>query len=131
MTGTRSISSRLGYARLVLCILAPLTAATIARASEFHGTVTYHGLPIPGATVTITQNGKPLATVTDTQGFYSFPKLADGSATLQVQMTGFSPLQQAITVAPNAAMTTLALTQLSLAQIQTTLKPLPSAPSNT
>ena len=128
MTGTRSISPRLGYVRLVLCILALLTAASSARASEFHGTVTYHGLPVPGATVTITQNGKPLATVTDTQGFYSFPKLADGSATLQVQMTGFSPLQQAITVAPSASMTTVELTQLSMAQIQTALQPLPSAP---
>ena len=108
MTGTRSISPRLGYVRLVLCILALLTAASSARASEFHGTVNYHGLPVPGATVTITQNGKPLATVTDTQGFYSFPTLTDGSATLQVQMTGFSALQQAITIAPNAKASTVA-----------------------
>jgi hypothetical protein len=129
MTGTRSISPRLGrVGSRALCILALLAAASAAHASEFHGTVTYRGIPVPGATVTITQNGKPLATVTDTQGFYSFPKLTDGAATLQVQMTGFSPLQQAITVAPNAVMTAVELTQLSLAQIQTTLQPLPSAP---
>ena len=128
MTGTRSISPRLRRAaRHGLCLLA-LAAASAAYASEFHGTVTYHGLPVPGATVTLTQNGKSLVTVTDTQGFYSFPTLTDGTATLQVQMTGFAALQQAITIAPSASMTTLELTQLSLAQIQTTLQPLPSTP---
>jgi trimeric autotransporter adhesin len=128
MTGIHSISPRLGRAvRHGLCILA-LAGGSAAYASEFHGTVTYHGLPVPGATVTITQNGKRLVTVTDTQGFYSFPTLADGAAALQIQMTGFSSLQQAVTVVPNASMTTLELAQLSMDQIQTTLQPLPSAP---
>jgi hypothetical protein len=123
------ISHRLApQIRRGLCALTLFAAATLARASEFHGTVTYHGLPVPGATITITQNGKNLAAVTDTQGFFSFPTLADGSATLQLQMTGFAALQQAITIAPNPVMTTLELTQLSMAEVQSTLHPLPSAP---
>jgi hypothetical protein len=78
--------------------------------------------------VTITQGGKKISTVTDTQGFYSFPTLSDGAATLHIQMTGFLSVQQAVTITPNASMTTVELTQLSLAEIHATLQPLASAP---
>ena len=51
--------------------LAVLIAASgVAWASEYHGLVTVGGVPVPGATVTVTQGGKKYVTVTDTQGFY-------------------------------------------------------------
>ena len=60
-----------------------MLSATGAWASEYHGFVTFSGLPVPGATVTVTQGGKKFVTVTDTQGFYSFPTLADGPASIE------------------------------------------------
>jgi hypothetical protein len=101
------------HVRRGLCLFV-LAASSAALASEYHGTVTYHGLPVPGATVTVSQAGKKLSTVTDTQGFYSFPSLTDGAATLQVQMTGFSPLAQTITIAPNPPNPTPANWELTL-----------------
>ena len=42
-----------------LCVIALLLAATsAAMASEYHGVVTFGGVPVPGATVTVTQGGK-------------------------------------------------------------------------
>ena len=53
-------------------VLALLTGSDRGQcALEYHGLVTFEGLPVPGATVTVTQGGKKLVNVTDTQGFYS------------------------------------------------------------
>jgi hypothetical protein len=110
------------------CLAVLLASTTAAMATEYHGTVTFNGLPVPGATVTVTQGGKKYVTVTDTQGLYSFPTLADGPASIEVAMTGFSALKQDVTVAPNAASGQLELRLLSLDQMRTELKPLLSAP---
>ena len=96
-------------------------------ASEYHGTVSFNGLPVPGATVTVTQGGKKFVTVTDTQGFYSFPTLADGVANIDVEMTGFSPIKQEVTVAADGATAKLELKLMSLDQIRTAVKPVLSA----
>src|SRR6185312_12489830 len=77
---------------------------------------------------TVMQAGKKFVTVTDTQGFYSFPTLADGAAAIQIQMTGFAAVKQALTITPNAAMGKWELKLLSLDEIQASLKPVPSAP---
>jgi hypothetical protein len=111
-----------------LCVLLLLASSRATLASEYHGMVTYQGLPVPGATITVTQAEKKLVTVTDTQGFYSFPSLSDGAANLQVQMTGFSSIEHAITIAPDTALAKWELKQLSLDQIRSELKPLLSAP---
>ena len=55
-----------------------LRLAWTASASEYHGRVMYGGVPVPGATVTVTEGTKQLSTVTDGQGVYEFPDLADG-----------------------------------------------------
>lgn len=109
------------------CVLALLAASSAAMASVYQGLVTSGGLPVPGATVTVTQGSKKFVAVTDLQGFFSFPTLADGASTIQVTMTGFAPTKQELTIAPNAAMGKWELTQLSLAQILSTLKPVLSA----
>ena len=71
-------------------------------ASEQHGQVTFSGLPVPGATVTATQGDKKITAVTDPQGAYSFPDLADGVWTMQVEMLGFSTLKGDVTIGPES-----------------------------
>jgi hypothetical protein len=85
------------------CLLAPLSIAVAAQASEYHGQVTFNGLPVPGATVIATQGGKKLIATSDQQGLYSFPDLPDGAWSIEVDMLCFSQLKQEVTVGPNAA----------------------------
>ena len=80
----------------------PLLAAASAFASAFHGAVTYAGLPLPGATVTATHDGKKLTTVTDQGGLYHFDALDDGAWTIQVDMQCFEPIKADVTVAADA-----------------------------
>ena len=108
-----------------LCALMLLTGAAVA--SEYHGIVSFHGLPVPGATVTVTEGAKKFTTVTDTQGFYSFPALADGAATIEIKMTGFATLEQPITIAADAPLGKAELQLLTLEQMHAQLKPVPSA----
>jgi hypothetical protein len=73
---------------LLVSGLIPLDSAA-ARATEYHGQVTYYGVPIPGVTVTATQGAKTVSTITDTQGLYQFPDLSDGAWKIHVEMYGF------------------------------------------
>src|SRR5437016_5870252 len=61
---------------------------------EHHGQVMFGGVPVPGATVTVRQGEKTFATITDPQGFYTFPGLSEGRFTIQVEMSGFGTIQQ-------------------------------------
>jgi hypothetical protein len=113
---------------MVLGLAAPLLlAASTAMAAEYHGLVGDGGFPVPGATVTVTQGGKKFVTVTDLQGFYSFPALTDGSATVVVEMTGYSPIKQDVVIGPDAATGKWELQLMSLDAIRTALKPVQSA----
>ena len=129
MAGTELILWRRVYRslRLLCCVVVLLAAAGAAMASEYHGTVSFNGLPVPGVTVTVTQGGKKFVTVTDTQGFYSFPTLADGAASIQLEMTGFSPIKQDVTVTPDGATAKWELKLMSLEEIRTAVKPVLSA----
>ncbi len=60
------------------------------------GHVMFDGIPVPGATVTATQGKNQFLTVTDPQGAYSFPDLAEGPFTIQVEMLGFSTIRQEV-----------------------------------
>jgi len=91
---------RAKYLRLG-CILASLALSVCAMASEYRGVVMFGGAPIPGASITVTQGDKKFTTVTDEQGNYSFPDLADGSWKVEVGMSCFVKIEQAITIAPN------------------------------
>src|SRR5262245_14612502 len=64
---------------------------------EHHGQVMFGGVPVPGVTVTATQGDKKFTALTDQQGAYSFPELADGPFAIQVEMLGFSTLKQEVT----------------------------------
>jgi hypothetical protein len=100
-----------------LCALALLNTAWFAAASEYHGRVLYNGLPVPGATVTMTEAAQHLSTVTDSQGLYEFPELTDGSWKIRIEMRGFASLEGDAIVAPNAPQGEWQLKLLSLDQL--------------
>ena len=101
-------------------------------ASEQHGVVTFGGLPVPGATVTAAQGDKKFIAVTDSQGAYSFPDLADGMWIIEVRMLGFETANGELATAPNASAATWELKMLPLDQIhadaQLAVQPKPPAP---
>ena len=71
-------------------------------AAEHRGLVKFGTVPVPGATVTATQGDKKLVAITDQDGMYAFPDLADGLWNLQVDMLCFAPSQKEIAVSANA-----------------------------
>jgi len=127
-TRVQSYSCRPGLARrlLISCTIAWLAFSSLAIASEYHGQVTFGGIPVPGTTVTVTatQGDRKVVAVTDPQGVFSFPDLADGTWTLTIEMTGFAPLKQDITIAPNATPGAFELKILTLDQIRAAAKPI-------
>jgi hypothetical protein len=91
-----------------------LCAGQMAIASEHHGLVFFGGVPVPGATVTVTHGASQSSTVTDRQGLYEFADLPDGVWTIRIEMRGFSVLEGEVTVAANAAQDTWELKMLGL-----------------
>jgi hypothetical protein len=102
----------------LMIALAALALSSVAVASEYHGQVTFGGLPVPGATVTATEGSKQFATSTDQQGLYSFPDLTDGKWTIEVGMTGFSAIKQEVVIGPNTLAAKWELKLLPLDQIK-------------
>jgi trimeric autotransporter adhesin len=101
-------------------------------ASQQQGVVKSGPLPVPGATVTAIQGDKKVVTTTDDNGGYSFPDLADGVWTIQVEMLGFESAKQEIAVALGSSHTQQwDLRFLSEPEIAASLKPkpLPAAPA--
>jgi hypothetical protein len=112
--------------RLLTCgTIAWLALSGVAIASEYHGQVTFGGVPVPGTTVTVTatQGSKKVVAISDAQGVFSFPDLADGTWSLDIEMTGFAPVKQDVTIAPNAAPGVFELKLLTLDQIRAAAKP--------
>jgi hypothetical protein len=107
-------AARLGHA--ILCI----ALSALAAASEYHGDVTFGGLPVPGATVTATQGNLKSVAITDQQGIFSFPDLNDGAWTIQVEMQCFTTVKQDVVIRANAqpTATTWELKLLPLDQIK-------------
>jgi trimeric autotransporter adhesin len=110
---------------LLVCALACLAVSGMAMASEYHGQVTFSGLPLPGSTVTVTatQGDKKVVAITDDQGLFSFSDLADGNWTLTIEMTGFTPLKQVVAVGQGAAAGTFELKLMSLDEMRAAAKP--------
>ncbi len=79
------------YAHIILLQLMAL-GACFAQS----GFVRSGGQPIPGATITITQQAQSQSTVSDEDGHYTFPPLAPGSWTVTVEMFGFDKLTTSI-----------------------------------
>ncbi len=81
----------------VLCF-----AALLLSSAEQHGQVKFGGLPLPGATVTATQGDKTITAITDLDGVYTFPDLADGAWSIEVDMLGFETQKREVTIAAGA-----------------------------
>ncbi|WP_420236561.1 carboxypeptidase regulatory-like domain-containing protein [Telmatobacter bradus] len=81
-----------------------MAASTLpaALAVEVHGQVFYRGKPVPGAQVTLKQDGTTLSTLTDQQGLYEFPDLAEGTWKVRIEMHGFKPLNAELKAATDA-----------------------------
>ncbi|MEJ7608595.1 MAG: carboxypeptidase-like regulatory domain-containing protein, partial [Bryobacteraceae bacterium] len=75
--------------RLVLL----LSAHGLFAALEHHGQVTFNGVPVPGATVTVMQDDKNLVAITNSMGSYAFSNLPDGRWTIKVEMSGFATVK--------------------------------------
>jgi len=58
------------------------------------GFVRSGGQPIPGAAVTVTQNGQTQATTTDKDGHYGFYEVGPGHCSVTVEMFGFETLKK-------------------------------------
>lgn len=104
-------------------IVAAWIAVTGLLATEHHGVVKVGGVPLPGATVTATQEGKKVTTTTDDQGAYSFADLEDGVWKIEVEMLGFTKVSRDIAVAPQAPSPEWDLKMLSVSELQAALKP--------
>src|ERR1700682_3599 len=110
-------------------LIAALLALGLS-ASEHHGLVKFSGLPVPGATVTAKQGEKSFTAITDQQGAYAFPDLADGVWTVQIEMLVFSTITREVAVAPGAPSPEWELKLLSMDEIKAaaTAAPPPPAP---
>ena len=89
-----------GYWRIgawSICLYFVLAASRLW-AAEYHGQVRYGGVPVPGATVTLVQGSTELTTVTDSQGIYEFPKVAEGSWKISIELRGFAPVHDSVTI---------------------------------
>jgi hypothetical protein len=118
---------RAGRVFYLVCAFAVLGFANVAAASEYHGLVTFGGLPVPGATITVTQGTTKLSTVSEQGGIYSFPDLTDGAWKIEIQMQCFSTIDTEITIAQKTPAAKWELQLLPIDQIAklTTLPPAP------
>jgi len=74
----------------------------------------FGGIPVPGATVNVTQGAKHLSTVTDQQGLYEFADLPDGIWNIRIEMRGFTAIDSTVKVAADAPQGSFELTMLPL-----------------
>ncbi len=102
-------------------ILILLIAMPALYASEHRGIVRYNGLPVPGATIIAAQGDKKISAISDLQGLYFFPDLADGLWTIRVEMLGFEPVTRETSIEPGNPAAVWDLTMLPLTEIKTEL----------
>ena len=110
----------------LVCAVAFFAFPMRALASQFHGQVASRGWPVPGATVTVTQGTKKASTVSDQGGLFVFANLADGPATIEIEMQGFSTIEEKLIVAPGMPVGKFELTLLPLEQLMAYAKSAPS-----
>lgn len=73
--------------------------ASEAHGRAYHGVVTFGGLPLPGATITVAQGAQKLIALSDQGGVYHFDALADGQWTIEVEMQCFETIHAQVTIA--------------------------------
>lgn len=98
----------------------------MAVAEHYSGKVTYSGLAVPGATVTLTRNSEKLTAVTDIGGVCRFDDVADGDWTINVEMQGFEPVHATVTINAQIAPGDWKLTLETVEQLTAHSKPAPA-----
>ena len=78
------------------CLLMWFVLPQVAAASEYRAHVIFNGLPLPGATVTVSDGTTKLTAVTDILGFFSFLDLKDGTWTIEIQKLLFATIKQTV-----------------------------------
>src|SRR5580698_11212981 len=114
------------FLAVALFFICALTAA------EHKGQVQFGGLPVPGATVTATQGDRTLTAITDKDGNYSFADLPDGVWNFQIEMLGFAPIKQEVTIGAGALAAVAPqwdLKMLSFDEIKASAAPAPPPPA--
>jgi len=104
-------------------------AASAVAATDHFGRVTFGGLPVPGATVTATQDDQRLTTVTDQEGTFHLAVPSEGLWAVRVEMIGFAAATQEITIADGAPASAFELKMLPLAEMTAGLPQTPPVPS--
>jgi trimeric autotransporter adhesin len=101
----------------IVCGFVCLCAAVYSWATEYHGQVFFGGVPVPGATVTVTQGQKRFSAITDRQGLYEFADIPDGQWKIEIAMSGFATLDDSVTVGPDVPQRRWDLNLLALDQM--------------
>ena len=75
---------------LGLTLILALTLVTTLAASEHRGEVRFGEVPVPGASVRVTQGEQTVRVQTDPNGRYVLPDVGDGIWTVEVRTAGFA-----------------------------------------
>lgn len=94
------MKQRRWWRRWLLVALLCLCTSVLSHASEYYGHVTFGGLPVPGATITATQDTKSFSVTSDEGGVFHFADLPDGQWKIEVRMQCFQTIDADITIAP-------------------------------
>lgn len=101
----------------------------MATAAEYQGRISFNGMPVPGATITMIQGGRKLGAISGPQGFYSFPNVPDGAWTVEIQMSCFVPIKQNLVISGNMPAGNWHLELLPLDQIRASIEEVKAAPA--
>lgn len=115
--------------RQFACFLLLLALPIVAKASPYYGRVTFNGLAVPGATVTVTQDGQRFMTVTDAGGVYQFSNLKDGVWNLEVRMPLFAVIHAQVKVEANTPAGEWVLSPLPLNELTAHAQKASAAPA--
>ena len=99
--GLRQRESGFHFLWIIAFVLLIPTKAGRA-ASEHHGQVTVGTVAVPGATVTASQADKRVVTSTDPEGVVQVRRPGRRRVDAEVEMIGFAPVSQDVTVAPDS-----------------------------
>lgn len=102
-----------------------LAAHAVASAAEHHGRVFFHGVPVPGVSVTATQGSQKIAAVTDLQGIFGFADLAEGDWIFHVEMEGFAAQEEKLKIGKETSASSFDLKMLSTTEVLALAKAMP------
>ena len=91
------------------------------------GQVIFGAVPVPGATVTVSNGEQRLEVTTDGQGWYRVADMAPGVWTVRVEMAGFEVVVGDIDVRPGAAPSAWRLTMLAADNLPAHSAPTPDS----